>query len=295
LGEWLNSVLAENLEQHDNPLDICINAQHWFSVAFNELVRQVSINCAERGRLFAVIWRRNEDLLSKLIDVQRNERQYILTCHKDRMQFLKTDLDFCLSRLATIEAAIDDDHSRWASSRERDLDKFDSLQHKIDEQIARRKELAVELRELRQKLGMPDETDAEEAVDEPSPSFDYDDLACRAQSVRWAMRGGRGDLPTLSAELDDVRHFLDGKRGDLRREFRRYFLVLPGDAQPKIRSAQWLLAAISYIYSFYMSFLASPTIDRSMVEKPFADVVYELLLGVYGSRVHAEQVFLDIL
>lgn len=109
LGEWLNSVLAENLEQHDNPLDVCTNAQHWFSVAFNELVRQVSVDCAERGRLYAVIWKRNQDLLSKLVQVQREERQYILSCHKERMQFLKTDLEFCQSRLSTVSSAYNEE------------------------------------------------------------------------------------------------------------------------------------------------------------------------------------------
>ena len=54
LGEWLNSVLADNIESTKNPLDVVTNAQHWYSIAFNELLRQVSVSSAERSRLFAV-------------------------------------------------------------------------------------------------------------------------------------------------------------------------------------------------------------------------------------------------
>ena len=81
LGEWLNSVLAENLESTENPIDVVTNAQHWYSVAFNELVRQVSICCTERGRLFAVIWKRNQDLFSKMIELHKQEREYLSLIH----------------------------------------------------------------------------------------------------------------------------------------------------------------------------------------------------------------------
>ena len=217
LGEWLNSVLAENLEQNDNPLDVCTNAQHWFSVAFNELVRQVSVDCAERGRLFAVIWKRNQDLLTKLVQVQKEERQYILACHKERMQFLRTDLDFCQSRLDTIQTAYNEEEARWISSHERDVSKFGSLQQKIDEQIQVRKELIKELNELKQKLGMElvDESTEDDIADR-AHSYTYDELVARAQELRWNMRLGKTELLDMANEMDDITHYLDMKQKELK-------------------------------------------------------------------------------
>ena len=152
LGEWLNSVLADNLEKNENPLDICTNAQHWYSVAFNELVRQVAIDCAERGRMLAIIWKRNQDLLNNLIKVQHDEREYILKCHKDRVQFLKTDLEFSKSRLETVTSAYNDEKDRWESSHERDVSKFSSLSQKIEEQKKCRLKLLDELSNLQKMM-----------------------------------------------------------------------------------------------------------------------------------------------
>jgi hypothetical protein len=300
LGEWLSSVLAENLELHESPLDVCTNAQHWFSVAFNELIRQVAVDCAERGRLFAVIWKRNQDLLAKLVQVQREEREYILSCHKDRIQFLRADLEFCQSRLATTTAAYDDEQARWVASHERDISKFDSLQQKIDDQIAERKTLLAELREIRARLGLPDDQNDETRCisDQPAPSCTSQALVRRCQTIRWAMRAGDCPLADVSAEMANVTHFLDRAQRnstDIRDRFERFFLVLPPDAQPTARQPQWLLAAISYIYSHYMVQLASSNTDRAILKRPFADVVYELLLGIYGSRIRTEQVMFDLL
>jgi hypothetical protein len=298
LGEWLNSVLAENLEKNESPLDVCANAQHWFSVAFNELVRQVAVDCAERGRLYAVIWKRNQDLLTKLVQVQREEREYILACHKDRIQFLRTDLEFSQGRLTTIQTAFDEEQQRWDSSHERDVTKFDSLQQKIDEQIASRQQLATELRDLQRQLGLTEDKPTEPAVEEPAPSFLCDDLVARSQSLRWLIRDGKVELPDVSLEIEDIAQYLDREQHaspELRIRFGRYFLLVPQDRQPQVRSAQWLLALISYVYSYYMALLSGSATDPSLTTKPFSDMVYEMLLGVYGLRLHAEIVFLDLL
>ena len=298
LGEWLNSVLAENLEQNDNPLDVCTNAQHWFSVAFNELVRQVAVECAERGRLFAVIWKRNQDLLTKLVQVQKEERQYILACHKERMQFLKTDLDFCQSRLSTIQGAYNEEEARWMSSHERDVTKFGSLQQKIDEQIQSRKELIKELNSLKEKLGLEigDETPDDDPP-ERAHSYTYDNFVARAQELRWNMRLGKAELLDMANEMDDISHFLDMKQKDtldLRTQFEDLFLSLPSDAKPTLRNGKWLVAAISYVFSHYIAFLASSNVDEDEKMKPFKYIVYEILLDVYGTRLETEQVLFDL-
>ena len=295
LGEWLNSVLAENLEQNDNPIDVCTNAQHWFSVAFNELVRQVSIDCVERGRLFAVIWKRNQDLLTKLVQIQREERQYILQCHKDRILFLKTDLEYSQSRLATITTAYNSEHTRWESSHQKDLSKFDSLQQKIDEQVKGRKELIDELNELRKKLNLPDQK-PELEPDEPAQSFEPEQINSFCQSLRWKMRTEKVEPLLLANALDNISHFAEIQKLDtinIREKFEKYFLSLPPETQPVLRPIPWVIALISYILSHYMVILSSHTLDKKLVERPFVDFIYDLLLNIYGSRVHTEQVLFD--
>lgn len=297
LGEWLNSVLAENLEQNDNPIDVCTNAQHWFSVAFNELVRQVSIDCAERGRLFAVIWKRNQDLLTKLVQIQREERQYILQCHKERILFLKTDLEYSQSRLTTITTAYNSEHSRWTSSHEKDLSKFDSLQQKIDEQIKGRKELFAELNELRKKLNLPDQK-PELEPDEPAQSFSPAQINSFCQSFRWKMRTEDVEPLDMMNALDNINHYAEISNLDsinIRQKFEKYFLSLPPDAQPVIKPIPWVIALISYIYSFYMLYLSSQSIDKKLVNETLSDFVYDILLNIYGCRAHAEQVLFDFL
>lgn len=297
LGEWLNSVLAENLEQNDNPIDVCTNAQHWFSVAFNELVRQVSIDCVERGRLFAVIWKRNQDLLTKLVQIQREERQYILQCHKERILFLKTDLEYSQSRLATITTAYNSEHTRWQSSHEKEISKFTSLQQKIDEQVKGRKELLDELNELRKKLNLPDQK-PELEQDEPAQSFSSAQINSFCQSLRWKMRTEKVELLDLANALDNINHYAEFQNLDtinIRQKFEKYLLSLPPDAQPDIKPIPWVISLISYILSYYMIYLSSQSLDKKLIEQPFIDFVYDILLNIYGSRIHTEQILFDFL
>ncbi|OHT04217.1 hypothetical protein TRFO_28321 [Tritrichomonas foetus] len=318
LGEWLNSVLAENLEKCDNPLDICTNAQHWYSVAFNELVRQVSIDCAERGRLFAVIWKRNQDLLQKMVQVQREERQYILQCHKDRISFLKTDLEFSKSRLATVSSAYEDETTRWTSSHNKDVSKFQNLQNKIDEQVKNRNELMNELNILKEKLGLPIQKSHEideYNIDDDCQCYSQKQINSYVQEFRWRLRNSkinsfdftenntdekenieRIDNREILTVFDKITYFADFIQSDtinVRRKYEQFFLSLPADATPTIRTIPWTMALISYIYSYFMTFLSSPTYNKN--NKSFPEMVYEILLNVYGIRVQTEQVLLDFL
>jgi hypothetical protein len=154
LGEWLNSVLADNLESDDSPLDIVTHAQECYSIAFNELIREVSITSARRARLLAVLWKRNQDLFSKLIQIQREEREYVLECHKERVQLLKTDLEFTTTRLRKIEDAYYSEREKWTATHEHDLAKFVNFQTRIDQQTADRAALQAEIKSLEDKIGV---------------------------------------------------------------------------------------------------------------------------------------------
>lgn len=297
LGEWLNSVLAENLETNENPLDVCTNAQHWFSVAFNELLRQVSVTCAERGRLFAVIWKRNQDLLSKLVQIQKQERQYILQCHKERVQFLKTDLDFSKSRLETVQNAYNEEMGRWNESHEKDLSKFDNLQQKIDEQVASRNALLAELRDLQQKLGIKPAME-NDPQSEPAPIFKAEEMRAKMQDLRKRIRTKKIpnlELVNIMDELDALlkQQKLSVAVSGIRATYSELFLSLPSNAQPKEHDHAWLSAAISFIYSYYLAAIESNGV-KEMAQIPFHHFIYETFLNLYGTRPETEQTILDM-
>ena len=299
LGEWLNSVLAENLETNENPLDVCTNAQHWFSVAFNELLRQVSVTCAERGRLFAVIWKRNQDLLSKLVQIQKNERQYILECHKERVQFLKTDLDFCNSRLETVQAAYNEELNRWNEGQERDVSKFSNLQQKIDEQNQSRKELLEQLKVLQRKLGIKTQEDLEKEQ-KPAPTFRRPEMRMKLQEIRRKMRSKIQPKTSDYLELiNDFEHYLryiklNPSIHGIRQTYEEYFLSLPSDEKGNIRVLEWLSALLSYISSNYLYCVDVMGLEK-LTKTPFIQFIYNTLIGLYGIREFAEQTLLDFL
>ena len=299
LGEWLNSVLADNLENHDNPIDIVTNAQHWYSVAFNELIRQVSVTCAERGRLFACIWKRNQDLFQRLIEIQRQEREYILTCHKDRVQFLKTDLEFCNSRLNTIKQSYADEKRRWESNREKDISKFSSLQAKIDQQIQDRNKLQQEIADLEKQLGIESKPDDNnDDSDENVFSYDYDTLCSKLQKMRSEIRNEKKiEQKDIQFALSDIMHYLEfteQKTLNIRLKYEYLFLSLPTDVKPTMRTAKWVNGALSLIYSSYICTLShSDDAFHSVVNFPL--FLHQSLLHIFGNRFQAEQTLLDLL
>lgn len=299
LGEWLNSVLADNLDSNDNPLDIVTNAQHWYSVAFNELVRQASVTCAERGRLFACIWKRNQDLFSKIIEVQREEREYILECHKERVQFLKTDLDFCNSRLETIEESYNEELERWKESRERDITKFDSLQQKIDQQIADRKVLQDEIRSLQQQLGIEVKNESRDDGENVESAYSFDEitLSSRLQKLKMRIRNNEKiEYLEIQSATDDITHHIENYKKDslkIREKFACIFQILPQDAKPNIRSLQWMNCAITYVYATYIQALYQNDMDE-MIHTNFALFIYNTMLHIFGNRLQTETVIYDM-
>ena len=298
LGEWLNSVLAENLDQTENPIDVVTNAQHWYSVAFNELVRQVSIACTERGRLFAVIWKRNQDLFSKMIELHKNEREYILKIHKERVQFLKTDLEFSNSRLNTISEAYNEEQKRWSESAERDVTKFDALQQKINIQISERAKLMQELNELKTKLGLPINTPIKEKDDEIPNVYTLDNLNTKLREAQVTLRDPKKfKLENINRALTSLDLYLHRSiHGSLNyRTFFEYcFLSLPKNYTPTIRKPNWLNAAITFIYTDYLSAL-NKVGPKAMLKKTFIDFCLDSFILLFGSRPRAEKTLLDLI
>lgn len=301
LGEWLNSVLAENLEVNESPLDVCTNAQHWYSVAFNELLRQVSIDCAERGRLFAVIWKRNQDLLSKLVQIQRQERNYILDCHKERVQSLRADLDFTNSRLDTLQTAYAEELELWKQNNEKDKSKFDSLRSKIDEHDQSRKLLVEEIKDLRVKLGISDEPYPGFTDCIPPTVLQSEDLLQLCQKFRHDILKEDGiTLEECNGIMNQIQDYMNVSLHSLapcvsfREKYPLFFMSLPPDFEPEARDENWINAAITYVYA-NLIIRIDHTSFRDALKNGFIHFVYDLFLSTFGCKETAEKEFYVLL
>jgi hypothetical protein len=75
IGQWLNDMLKQNKAETKDPLQLAANARHWFSIAFDELCRQISLECSERSILLLSIWKRYKDLFLRVIQLHQEEKE----------------------------------------------------------------------------------------------------------------------------------------------------------------------------------------------------------------------------
>eukprot|EP00753_Platysulcus_tardus_P015980 PLAT5360.1.p1 GENE.PLAT5360.1~~PLAT5360.1.p1 ORF type:complete len:1329 (+),score=498.64 PLAT5360.1:509-3988(+) len=66
LGRWLLEQLGE-AEKMEDPAQALLRAQQIYSTCFHELVRQVSLQCVERGQLLARVWKTFVALFDRII------------------------------------------------------------------------------------------------------------------------------------------------------------------------------------------------------------------------------------
>ena len=169
LGKWLNSVLEKNQKETKDPIQLATNARHWFTIAYEELCRQVSAECPERSTLLMSIWKRYQALFARVVQLHQEEKTYLVTCHKERTSSLKAELDQTQAKLKQITQQYRDDQERWSNSRERDETKFANMRKKLDLQVKNKRSLTMQIKALKEQLEgktilgeMPPETPEEE-------------------------------------------------------------------------------------------------------------------------------------
>ena len=74
LERWLNTMLESQRLDNMGPIEVLSQVQDIFSMCFNEIVRQVSVHCVERGRLMHAIWSRYCELFEHLSTITRRDR-----------------------------------------------------------------------------------------------------------------------------------------------------------------------------------------------------------------------------
>ena len=104
LHAWVNDMIGR-LKQTSASLkeeEMLKDAQLLFSVAFHEIIRQVSVNCLERGYLMGKIWWSEMELFNRLLQLARRS-EAALQAEKESHHEEKAALE---ARVAELEAEV---------------------------------------------------------------------------------------------------------------------------------------------------------------------------------------------
>eukprot|EP00002_Diphylleia_rotans_P012333 TRINITY_DN2412_c0_g2_i1.p1 TRINITY_DN2412_c0_g2~~TRINITY_DN2412_c0_g2_i1.p1 ORF type:complete len:882 (-),score=178.89 TRINITY_DN2412_c0_g2_i1:204-2849(-) len=96
LDKWLNDQLTQSMSRNKDPIEIVREAQFLYSASFNEIVRQVSVHCQERGKLLSKIWNRYIQLFEIVMELRDQEKEQFaakLAASESAIQNLRMDLE----------------------------------------------------------------------------------------------------------------------------------------------------------------------------------------------------------
>ena len=304
LGEWLNSVLEKNQKETKDPLELAKNARNWFTIAYDELCRQVSVECPERSKLLTSIWKRYQSLFGRVVQLHQEEKNYLVSMHKERTSSLKTELDQCQSKLKQISQQYRDDQERWSNSREREETKFANMRKKLDLQVKNKRSLLMQIRSLKEKLGQSSSDIVEDIQDdikiEQQPEITVQMVSDRVLQLRHKIKTDNFNLIEATIVLEDISNLIDHEKlppRSIRDISPSIFRELPSNYLPKIRSLKWTMSALTYFYSLHLSGLSSrqqPT-TYSTNRLYFINFIFEHLISMYGTVTEAAETFFDLI
>jgi len=304
LGEWLNQVLEKNQKDTKDPLDLATNARHWFTIAFDELCRQVAVECPERSKLLSSIWKRYQSLFGRVVQLHQEEKKYLVTCHKDRTSALKQELDSCQARLKQVSQQYRDDQERWSNSREREETKFANMRKKLDLQVKNKRSLLMQIKSLKEKLGQPSPEIIEEKTDEVKQEAPQEVtiqiVSDRVHALRHKLKTESNQSAEVFSILEEISHFVDHNKLPSRSTKEMFPSIMKGispNYQCRIRSLKWLMSAMTYFYANRLAELSQK--QQSLPFAPnrnyFANLIFEQLITVFGSPIEAAETFYDMI
>lgn len=304
VGEWLNEVLQKNQKETSDPLELATNARHWFTIAYEELCRQVAFECLERAQLLQSIWGRYQNLFARVIQLHQEEKSYLVTVHKERTANLKKELDDYQATLKAVSQHYRDDQERWSNSREREETKFANLRRKLDLQVKNRRNLMLQLKTLRQsidgeKLHEQEEDKEEEQLQAEDEEVTQQALSDRINALVSKLQVDSPEMVDLSSCLDDIRRYVDNDKIPSRNTRDLYpsiYREASDEYIPKVRSIEWLMSALTYFYAQRLIKLCQNRYSLEYAENTqhFALSIFEQLVVFFGNPVDASQTFLDI-
>ncbi len=116
LSDWLNKML-EKIQNQSNlrVTEIFEHVQVIYTMCLKEIIRQVGLQCTERGQLLDKIWGAYMDLLDKAINENSNEKMKIENYYLDEIAAL---------------------HSMYQKQLEFQILNFENIKKERDEQIS---------------------------------------------------------------------------------------------------------------------------------------------------------------
>lgn len=324
LGDWLNQMLEQNQKSTEDPLQLAANARHWYSIAYDELCREISIDCPERAQLLSSIWKRYQSLFQRVVQLHEEERDYLVKCHKERTTKLKGELDSSQAKLKQISQQYRDDQERWSNAREREETKFANMRKKLDLQVKNKRNLLMQINAFKEKLeenrGEEEKAEKEEvAVAKPIPAEPGEELdeviksddvenssqitpqqiSDRVHQLRHRIRTEKGYFMDVTAVLDDIAHLVDQDRAPSKATRELFPLIFKGLATNHAghtRTLEWTMSAITYIYSLRLNELSArrQPFPCARNRQHFACSIYQQFLTVYGSPQQAAETFFDL-
>ena len=131
-----------------------------------------------------------------------------------------------------------------------------------------------ELNELKVKLGIPVVTPMKEVNDEIPNVYTLDNLNTKMREAQVKIHDPKKfKLEVINDALTSLDLYLNRSIHaslNYRSYFEYCFLSIPKTYTPTIRTANWLKAAITFIYTDYISAL-NKVGPRAMLKKPFID------------------------
>lgn len=318
LGKWLNQMLTENQKTSTDPFELAKNARHWFTIAYDELCREVSVDCPERAKLLASIWKRYQALFQRVIQLHQEEKDYLINCHKERTTALKSELEASQAKLKQISQQYRDDQERWSNSREKEETKFANMRKKLDLQVKNKRSLLIQINQLKERLENssteqkenensdtknvePEKTEVETEEASKKEDITPQQISDRVHQLRQQMRKKIPSMYDVLATLDDIAHLVDQERKpskNTRDLFPAFFeKALSPSYAGKIRTIEWTMSCLSHIYSLRLTLLSEQNLpyDYGRERTHFLDFIYEHFLLIFGLPQMATETLFDLI
>ncbi|KAH0792290.1 axonemal dynein light chain domain-containing protein 1-like [Histomonas meleagridis] len=307
LEKWLNKMLEENQKNTEDIDEFAYNAKHWYTIAFNELCRQVSVECPERARLLLSIWKRYQSLTQRVMQLHQEEKNYLIKSHKERTASVKSELENYQSQLKIITQQYHDEQENRSNAREQEEIKFANMRRRLDLQIRNKHSLMLQIKTLQNKLNVQDEPPRNDPPQQNSkpketeePTFDKEKLLDHAQQVRQKVRQKYERLPNTFFMCDDIVRFIDQESKPtkaIKGMFPAFFGNLSSSFVGQEMSTEWATNALTYIYSHRIIKLCSSTtpLRHSPDRHHFLSFIYNLFLTIYNTPEIASKTLFNLI
>lgn len=147
LSEWLDSMLKTALSESNNNIEnLCETAMLIYEVCFHEIVRQVSVQCLERGDLINRVWKAYLGILEKALKISKaiQSRQVsefqtdlnnLAQGYKDQIQELKSHQKFSSEEINKIKRQLknkEDEINKIAKKEVKIIEKMNLIQKEYE-------------------------------------------------------------------------------------------------------------------------------------------------------------------